>query len=471
MSPRSRRALLRAFGVAAAGLLAGCPGGGEESTDGPAGTPTNADRSSPSLTVDQPVETPTVSMDEPTATQADETASPTETETETETGKPPSGGSLDAGLGPRPDQTWPLPDRSVTNDAYAPESVAFDETPSVAWTAEATDPMETTHYDPTFTSPLVADADVYAVNELVYGPQVEVPDWQYLRAYDRSDGSERWTYEFRDEGEGDAPTPTLPAVRGGLVFVGTHQTLHAVHRQDGTESWTRSFDDRLMTVHPTSEYTFVVAYDRLVAIDDSGATAWERELYDVALAAPALGERSLYVGTSGRHIHAFDPATGEERWDRRVHDPTEGEQGGWAVRNVVATAGGVFANRAGGYVYAFDRSGALVWTADGNGGALATDGSRVFCGAAEGRIQALDVASGEVRWTRAYEGTDRFEDAVLAEGVLYAANSFGATRGVLAIDPEDGGELWRYEGDVDRLALAAETVYTVEDDGSLRALR
>jgi len=479
MSPRSRRALLRAFGVGAAGLVAGCPDGGADSTDEHAGTPTG-DPSSPSMTVDQPVETPTVSLGETTGTQGDEetsteteTATETETETvaETETSKPPTGEALDPGLGPRPDQTWPLPDRSVTNDAYAPESVAFERSPAVEWTIEATDPTETSHYDPRFTTPLVADGQVYVVNELLYGPNVERPDQQYLRAYDQADGTEDWTYEFSDEGSGEAPTPTLPAVRDRVVYVGTHQTLHAVDRAEGSVLWARSFDDRLLTLHPTTEYTYVVAYDRLVALDDSGATVWERDLFDVALAAPALGLRSLYVGTSGRHIHAFDPATGEERWDRRVQDPTEGDQGGWAVRNVVATAGGVLANRAGGFVYAFDERGELVWTADGTDGALTTDGSRVFSGAAEGRIQALDVPGGDGRWNRAYDGTGKFEDMVLADGVLYAASPYGSTSSVVAIDPEGGAERWRYEGDVDNLALDDETVYAVEDDTLLRALR
>lgn len=445
MPLHSRRRFLRAAALLTAGSLAGCPGLGSTGSDTPANddpdsteTTATAERATPTNTA-TPTETPTA------------TETPTDTATgtpaDTPTPRPRIGGTPD----PRPDTVWPLPDRSVANDAYDEDGPGFDEPPSVAWRAAARRPAsESDIYDPVLEQAVVADGRVFAVNALYFGPQVELPGAQLLRAFDVASGEELWTHTVRDEEDG-VPVPTGPVVGDGVVFFGTGETLHEVDPASGESVRTHSLPGAVETITPAGDRTYVVADDTVLVLGPDGDTEWSTAIPAHVGTRPALGPDRLYVGASSKQLYALDPATGDVIWRRTVgHD---GGDGGWAVYDVVAFATGVVVRRANETLYAYDDAGERVWYADGGYRSVATDGSRLYCGREAGSLRALDVATGEVRWKRDWNGDGNVGRPVVADGRLYAANvvrpgpmqPLPGRQPLLAADAATGEKLWTHE--------------------------
>ncbi|WP_459192642.1 outer membrane protein assembly factor BamB family protein [Halosimplex sp. J119] len=301
MPSRERRALLRTVGVAAATALAGCPGGESRDTD----TPTDAEPAPTASPSSTPTARPTES---PTATATDaETATETDTPDEA-TPETDGAGSV------RSDTGWPLPREGVANGAHNPEGVTFETAPVETWRAE---PPETDadHYSPEYANPVVADGRVYATGRLLHGPHVSPPEQQFLHAVDPATGERLWEYELTDDDESVAQASAC-AVRGDRVYVGADDRLHAVDAAEGTAHWTRRLPEGVDVVHPTAEGVVLATGWSVRVLDADGERRWEHEFGEHVGARPALGDRHLYVGASGKQLVAFDPATGRGRRPR-----------------------------------------------------------------------------------------------------------------------------------------------------------
>ncbi|WP_459192641.1 outer membrane protein assembly factor BamB family protein [Halosimplex sp. J119] len=151
--------------------------------------------------------------------------------------------------------------------------------------------------------------------------------------------------------------------------------------------------------------------------------------------------------------------------------PNGTDEGGWAVKTVVATDERVVARRTSGVVYAFDRTGELVWHERGRGRGLAADDDRLYVGQVGGLVVATDPSTGERVWERTVG--DRTSDArrgvgsmVVGDDALYGAVTDGT---LFALRPDDGSIVWTAEADVEHVALGSEALYGLGDsEGELR---
>lgn len=175
--------------------------------------------------------------------------------------------------------------------------------------------------------------------------------------------------------------------------------------------------------HPTiPPHTAVYISDqgeRLSAVDPrTGKLLWQSRLAGMGTGA-ALAGGTVYTGGSAGYVHAFDAATGTQRWTVKITSDTE-------MPAVLSVGDGTI------YVGAV------------NYGAQAS-----------GQLFALRAADGGVRWSRAFDGSigaltvGRHEGApVSANGVLYVGWSKSERQedrehgALYALRASDGSTLW-----------------------------
>lgn len=144
------------------------------------------------------------------------------------------------------------------------------------------------------------------------------------------------------------------------------------------------------------------------------------------------------------HVNAVDLSTGEPAWGSPI-------QLGAAVQTPVTTHGmGAYVGDVGGHVTALElASGEIRWTAEVGSpiaGPITLDDGRALVTALGGQdepseIVAIDAASGEEQWRASAESASAMVTApVVADGRILAMDDLG---GVLAFDAEDGRFLWR----------------------------
>ena len=206
----------------------------------------------------------------------------------------------------------------------------------------------------------------------------------------------------------------------------------------------------------TSGEVSVVGTSRreLVGYGPRGQWLWTTDLGGVPVATPlaADGDR-LVAGTVSGDVVALDPATGEIAWRGAMTD---------AVRRTPVTDGDtVAAVDAAGHVTAWDLdSGAELWSDDIRfGGALGIAGS-VLGVRGENSVVALDLRTGERRWSTRV-GTATGGAAVVGTGrTLTVADS----ERTVGLDRETGELLWERHGAEETIGLDARSVQVTDDD-------
>lgn len=436
MPHRSRRALLELLGTGTAALLAGCQTG-----------PT-AERSTPT-------------------TSSPETSTPTASGTVTDTATKPAieaPGLADCAAVSRPQTAWPVPRRSPAQDGYVADHEAFDAAPMSAWQVEPSAP-EDSYASPLYGQPVVAHDAVYLVNLLDNGPQR--PMYGHVHALDSGSGARQWASER-------LRSPSHPAIWGDLVVViAEDESLDAMvvafDRTDGTRRWTREFEARDSGFIAAGEHLYLAMEDATargtaLAIDEEGATIWSREgvFADHVNEGPTVGPDHVYVTTREGWLHALHREDGATAWSHRFEHPTERRP---YVTDVVATTCSVV-TVVEGAIRALDAGGNLVWELDGDHGSLSTDGHTLYVSGdlddGERGLLAIDAATGEVHWT--VGGPVRTPPVVAGDAIYVRFDER-----IVALDRADGRERWRTDGSLEDLALADGTLYGTRG-GTLLAL-
>ncbi|WP_257299924.1 PQQ-binding-like beta-propeller repeat protein [Haloarchaeobius sp. FL176] len=183
-------------------------------------------------------------------------------------------------------------------------------------------------------------------------------------------------------------------------------------------------------------------------------TVWLTQL-DGARAArtPAAVDDVLYVPVDAvsershhRHrIHALVAATGEERWQVPLRAAPNGPPAVYGDRVVVTARRSTHRGR----VVCFEeRYGREDWLYDVDARLTASPtvaGGVVYVPDWNGKVHALSVADGSVRWSRRVGDDDHAptftEPVAVADGVLYVGSRAGTT-GVTALDADTGEQLW-----------------------------
>ncbi len=201
---------------------------------------------------------------------------------------------------------------------------------------------------------------------------------------------------------------------------------------------------------------------RLVAVDlGGGIERWSRDL--VSDVRPATGGGLVFVAGGGG-LAALDPLTGETRWQNTVTGPVAAPlhwDTGWLI--VSLENGDLLAYRAS--------DGTLLWRQP-LGAPLSTLPApaldRLYLGLTDGRILAVELASGAEVWTRHVDGA--------ASGLLALDEQLVAgttARAILSYDLRSARQKWRWRlgaGVLGAPSADGDRIFLTTLDNTVRAL-
>ncbi len=311
-----------------------------------------------------------------------------------------------------------------------------------------------------------------------------------LYALDARDGRERWRYDA------GAPVGGAPLVLGDRVVVAARgNTVHAVERATGRPLWTRETgpDLPLAWGHEGWDYLLpsaVAAGDdvlfgsgdgHLYALDPAdGSVRWRFATGGRIRAAPAVHDGVAYVGSGDGIVYGVDLAEGREVWRfRTAGADLDAADFGFDRTQIQATPvildGTLYLGSRDANFYAIDlASGEVRWTGeDGTAWVVntaAVTDDRVFVGRSSGgRFRAHDRESGEELWTHATGGLV-FSSPVVVGRTVYVGSG---DHGVHALDVATGARRWRFATGgmvVSSPAVDGGRLYVGSDDGTVYAL-
>ncbi len=225
------------------------------------------------------------------------------------------------------------------------------------------------------------------------------------------------------------------------------------------ELWSRSIgqgsnDDRVKLVpYVLNDKVFVADRDgdvqALSAVN--GKTLWETETDLSISGGPGAGEGLVLVGTSDGEILALDEETGKERWRARVSSEVLSVPKAAQEVVVVTTIDGklfAFSTTNGKLLWIYDRT-VPVLSLHGSGSPVIS-GSTVVAGFASGKLAAFELATGNPLWESTISipsGRSELErmvdidgDPVVMDGIVYVATFQGDLAAVIEVD---GEVMWR----------------------------
>lgn len=242
-----------------------------------------------------------------------------------------------------------------------------------------------------FASPIVDEEKVYVGVER-----------GIFYALARKKGRKRW--EFQTQGAVHAAA----AQAGEKVFVGDIKGMvYALNKADGKLLWvTKVGGEILADLTVIQNKLFVVNLSKvIVALDvNNGSLLWRGEVRgnegDFTLRGashPVLVGESLLVGYSDGSLVAYNPETGARRWTKQLGDPLARFHD--VDSSVVLGDKLAYVTSADGRLFALDpASGEIVWKASiGSVNNASLSGSYLYV-SAEGVVYALKADTGEILW-------------------------------------------------------------------------
>ena len=280
-------------------------------------------------------------------------------------------------------------------------------------------------------APLVADGTVYSVA-------------RDAAALDARTGERRWRVELPGRAE------HAPALGDDRLFVATEERVLALDREDGSERWAESLprsagdpptlggDPAVLTVPLVARRNAagLLAYDPA-----SGERRWENST--IRARRPAIDGERVYTtgyrsdGDTGV-LRALSAADGSRRWERELASPD--------TPPVVADDGILVGST--GTLRTYDPAGEERRSLAVGDGRLdeppAVDGGLAVVGAG-GETIAVDLAAGEIRW-RVDVGVASGL-ALGREAVVVGAETLSEETGpgVAVLDRTDGRVRWEYD--------------------------
>ena len=256
--------------------------------------------------------------------------------------------------------------------------------------------------------------------------------------------TDRWTFDT------GGSLSVQPIVVDGTVYVGnTDGQLYAIDAQNGTERWSRSHDATLDAgVVVDGGIVYLPAGNRLLAYSAATGDGQFAVDFDHQVGTPTIADGVLYLRSDGR-IYAVDATSGDVYWSTdRVID--EGDYRGARADELAVTV-------ADGSVYAVSPSNDY-----GSGVYLYSFPAGESADAAPSwRTEVVDYVDDPV-----YDTTVTATGGTLYVG-LWESDRSRTPAGLLAVDPSDGSEIWRYTeiGNVQTYPVATDnTVYVAATD-------
>jgi outer membrane protein assembly factor BamB len=275
------------------------------------------------------------------------------------------------------------------------------------------------------------------------GPR-EQPDASTLVAVSLADRTELWRTPL------GATSLSGVTIEGTNAFVGDQAgTVYAVSLESGTITWSAEMDGRVDSAVAVADAQ-VVAVARntdtaqvVVAAFDAatGERSWPAlaiQANSTAGTAPSLAGGSVFIGSADRRVRALDTENGNERWTTlalSLFSP---------ATLLALDEESVFAADIAGGLYRLDAAdGGRRWSYQLNEVVLRSSpvvsGSSVLLGLGDGRLVAVDVASGHLVWESAPSAGLVGTIALSSEAVV--AVKGGRNAGLIAFEHDPQGAL------------------------------
>lgn len=292
---------------------------------------------------------------------------------------------------------------------------------------------------------------------------------------------------WRDGAGGEEPVAgarLAPAVTGNRVYaLDARGRVSAWDRHSGKRLWRKDSGMRWSS-GPVAAYDRLFAGTRegeLVALDaEDGSVLWKTGASGELLAPPVVDEGQVIARNAAGRLIAVDRQTGEVRWTRDDGAPLLALR---ASSRPLVVADAVLAGLPGGMLVAVSREdGRLLWErriAEPEGaseldrivdiaGDFVTTGDRLYVATFQGRLVALDLRNGQIRWQQplsTHRGLALAGDAVLA---------VDAQSGVAAFRAADGVLLWRQDAlkgrDLTGVAVSGDYLLAGDLDGHVHVM-
>jgi outer membrane protein assembly factor BamB len=246
-----------------------------------------------------------------------------------------------------------------------------------------------------------------------------------------------------------------PLRAGSAVYAASASgTVTKLDAETGKVQWQTETGSRLSTGPGSDGRIVAVGSPRgeVLALDPDGKLLWKAYVSGEILSAPQIAEGIVAVKSGDGHIHGLAVQDGRRRWlyQRTLPALTVRSPAGLTVMN-----GGVFSGFAGGKLVALLlNNGALAWEATvaiprGSTeleritdivGAPLVDGRMVCAVAYQGKAACFDALKGSPLWAR-----DLSSIMPLAADARYVYATDDQGR-VQALDKATGASIWRQEG-------------------------
>lgn len=267
----------------------------------------------------------------------------------------------------------------------------------------------------------------------ISGDNVYVAYRSYVYQLDVSSGSVNWHYP--EEGSNQIVFYAKPLVTDDYVYVGDlGNNFHKINIETGDEEWIFSESEGFFIGQAAEKDGVIYAPSddgNLYAIDEDGNLIWSFKTGHYLWSQPLVTEDAIYLGSMDHFVYGIS-LDGEELWS-------------------------------------YEMKGAVVGSP-----ILGEDGNTVFVGSIGDDFVALDITTGEQRWS--FQAEDSlWGTPALANGLLYLADIGG---NLYALDPENGEQSFQteFEGSAvggitvidDAIAFATEqgVIKAVNFDGS-----
>ncbi|ELY69230.1 Pyrrolo-quinoline quinone [Natrinema pellirubrum DSM 15624] len=188
-------------------------------------------------------------------------------------------------------------------------------------------------------------------------------------------------------------------------------------------------------------YAPVVGTNDIAAMNASdGSVRWrvtveKDEIASASFGRPTIQDETLFVANWPNKVSAYDIEDGSTIWERERAEQMQ--------LCTPATDDGIIVMSRSGVALLETNDGNSVWERDLDGnateGTVAVTDDTVLLSDGNTEFHALDLETGEVRWSREFHGETQ---PVVADGVVYAVEQGYSLHG---FDVSTGTELFEYE--------------------------
>jgi outer membrane protein assembly factor BamB len=281
------------------------------------------------------------------------------------------------------------------------------------------------------------------------------PQDGYVYAVDAATGHGRWRFQRTVRVSTQVGIDGYPALDGDTLYVASDGgTVYALDAQTGEERWLFTLPDTTGHIYAAPAVGRGKVYvssgngtDAFYALDEvTGKIAWQFTTPQGFDSYPLLSGATVYVGAKGfipASFYALDADIGKVRWQFQANDSV--------ITRPALDSANLFIGVLDSSLYQVNaETGKVGWhvalaststpPALPTGAAPTVADGVVYIGGASGVVEALDAATGTLRWQHTVDGS--VDSApTLADGAAYVTTEKGS---VYAFHASDGALAWKY---------------------------